>query len=434
MSGAVERNDGSPRRVLFLQGPLAPLYRLIGDRIRAAGHEVMRINLCAGDWVQWHGSGCQTYRGAQQDWRSFIDGFLKDRDVTDLVLHGDQRFYHRIAIECARPLGIQIAVTELGVLRAGWLTLERNGLSTLSHFPTDPEQIRQISEAAGEVDLTPQFEGSRSLQIIPDVAYNLLNVACTPFYPHFRRHTIYHPVPEYIRGAIRMIGEGKRNVAANAQLRELAGTGLPLFLLPLQLEGDFQLRRHSPYSSFSEVIDLVLRSFAATAPADAQLLLKSHPLDVGFENWPEVTRAAAERHGLEGRVHFLDGGDLAAILKTVRGVVNLNSTVGVEALQTGVPVKALVPAHYDIEGLTHGGDLDTFWNSPEKPDQELLNHYIQAIATTTQVRGSIYNREGLPVAAKNMAGRILERRLNEPGGYADPPPRLARARSLGVPL
>lgn len=434
MSGAVERNDGSPRRVLFLQGPLAPLYRLIGDRIRAAGHEVMRINLCAGDWVQWHGQGCEAYRGTQQDWRPFIGAFLKDRDVTDLVLHGDQRFYHRVAIECARPLGIQIAVTELGVLRPGWMTLERNGLSTLSHFPSDPEQIRRISAAAGEVDLTPRFPGARFRQIVPDVAYNLLNVACAPFYPHYRRHTIYHPVPEYIRGAMRMIGEGKRNAAANARLRELAGAEHPRFLLPLQLEGDFQLRRHSPYSSFAEVIDLVLASFAAAAPADAQLLLKSHPLDVGFENWPEVMRAAAERHGLTGRVHYLDGGDLAAILKTVRGVVTLNSTVGVEALQAGVPVKSLVPAHYDIDGLTHGGNLETFWNSPQEPDRELLDHYIKAVAATIQVRGSIYNREGLPVAANNMADRILERRLNEPGGFVDPPPRLARAREFGVPL
>jgi capsular polysaccharide export protein len=434
MSGAVGRKGGSRRKVLFLQGPLAPLFRLIGDRIRAAGHDVMRINLCAGDWVQWHGPGCVSYRGSQSDWQTFIGEFLKSRDVTDLVLHGDQRFYHRVAIECARPLGVQVAVTELGVLRPGWMTLERNGLSTLSHFPADPEHIRRIAEAAGQVDLTPRFEGARHLQIVPDVAYNLLNVVCSPVYPHYRRHTIYHPVPEYIRGAIRMIGEGKRNAAADARIGELAGTGHPLFLLPLQLEGDFQLRRHSPYSSFAEVIDRVLASFSVSAPAEAQLLLKSHPLDVGFENWPRVLREAAGRYGLEGRVHYLDGGDLGVFCNVVKGVVTLNSTAGIEALQAGVPIKTLVPAHYDIEGLTHRGDLEMFWNSPEKPNRDLLDQYIRAIAATIQVRGSIYNKDGLPVAARNMAERILERRLNEPDGFVDPPPRLARARSIGVPL
>ncbi len=434
MPGGSDPAGADQKRILFLQGPLAPLYKMMGAEVRKAGHQVFRINLCAGDWLHWHGTGCISYRGTVGKWPAYIEAFLKEKAITDLVLHGDQRIYHRAAIEAAKPLGIQIAVTELGYLRPGWMTLEKNGLSTLSHFPAEPDDIRRISQAAGEIDFSPRFPGSQWLQIGPDVIYNLTNVFFSPFYPHYQRHTIYHPVPEYVRGALRMAGESKRNGAADAALQALVSEGTPYFVLPLQLEGDFQLRRHSPYKSFAEVIDLVFASFANSAPAATHLVLKSHPLDVGYENWPDVIGEAKARHGLKGRVHFLDGGNLAKVFKQTRGVVTLNSTAGVEALQAGVPVKTLVPAHYGISGLTHSGDLESFWTTPEAPDAALLDNYLRALAATIQVRGSIHNTEGLPVAARNMAERILTRQLNEPGAFVDPPPRLEAARTLGVPL
>jgi capsular polysaccharide export protein len=202
----------------------------------------------------------------------------------------------------------------------------------------------------------------------------------------------------------------------------------------LQLEGDFQLRRHSPFDSFAQVLEIVFRSLAEEAPEDVHIVLKSHPLDVGFEDWPDVSERLAERLGVRDRVHFLDGGGLATPFEGALGVVTLNSTAGLEALQAGLPVKTLVPAHYDIAGLTHQGDLGSFWRDPAKPDAELLSAYIQALAAATQVRGSIHNAEGVSVAADNIARKVAARDLNAFGAYVDPPPRLARARALGVPL
>ncbi|KZM50191.1 capsular biosynthesis protein [Labrenzia sp. OB1] len=426
--------DCSGRRVLFLQGPLSPLFRLTGNHLGKLGCQVFRINFCAGDWLHWHGAGCTSFKGAPQDWPDFIEAFLSTHEITDLVLHGDQRLYHRIAIEKALPLGIQIAVTELGALRPGWMTLERNGLSTLSRFPQEPDAVRTVAGKAGDVSLEPRFPSSFWLQTAPDVVYNLTNVFLKPLYPNYVRHTIYPPIEEYLRGAARLLREKKRNAKAERDLRALRNTGASYFVLPIQLEGDFQLRRHSPYESFSQVLDIVFRSFAETAPDGAHLVLKSHPLDVGFENWSEVSNALARQHGLSDRMHYLDGGGLSKPLEAAAGLVTLNSTAGLEALQAQVPVKPLVPAHYDIEGLTHQGDLAGFWNDPQRPDPSLLSAYIRALAATTQIRGSIHNREGVSVAARNIADRIAKRELNPLGAFVEPPPRLEKARKLGVPL
>jgi len=436
-----ETDKGSPielstsdRRVLFLQGPLSPLFRRIGEHLRSEGMSVQRINFCAGDWLHWHGKGCCSFKGTPETWPAFIDSYLSRNGITDLVLHGDQRIYHRIAIERARERGIHIAVTELGALRPGWMTLERNGLSTVSHFPVDPRAIREIADKAGEVDLAPMFPSSFWLQTAPDVAYNLANVMLKPLFPGYERHTIYPPIVEYLRGAVRLLGQKGRDRQAERKLRLLREKGVRYFLLPMQLEGDFQLRRHSPYEGFAEVLEAVLRSFAENAPKTTHLVLKSHPLDVGFEDWPKLSENLASTYGLDARVHYLDGGGLAGPFETAAGVVTLNSTAGLEALQAGLPVKTLVPAHYDIEGLTHQGELADFWQRPEAPDPELLSAYVRALAATTQVRGSIHNREGMAVAARNIAKRISARTLNPLGAYVDPPPRLEEARRLGVPL
>ena len=440
MSGAVEptlATETRPnvvRRVLFLQGPLSPLYKQTGDCLKALGFEVHRINFCAGDWLHWHGKGCISFKGQSSDWPAYIEDYLRKHEITDLVLHGDQRLYHRLAIEKAVQLGVYVAVTELGALRPGWMTLERTGLSTLSHFPSDPAAIRRIAETAGPVDLTPRYPSSFWLQTAPDVVYNLTNVFLKPLYPAYQRHTIYSPVAEYLRGAVRLLKEKRRNRAAERQLAELQEKAVRYFVLPLQLEGDFQLRRHSPFHSFEEVLEVVFRSLAEVVDDDVHLVLKSHPLDVGFEDWPGVANQLADRFGLQHRVHFLDGGGLAKPFEKALGVVTLNSTAGLEALQAGVPVKTLVPAHYDIAGLTHQGDLASFWNNPDQPDRDLLLTYVQALAASTQVRGSIHNSEGVAVAAKNIAEKIANRDLNAFGAYVDPPPRLARARALGVPL
>lgn len=434
MSGADDASGPSRRKVLFLQGPLSPLFRLIGDRIKDQGHDVFRINLCAGDWLHWHGAGCHSFRGRPSQWEAFVGTFLKQHAITDLVLHGDQRIYHRIAIACAKPLGIQIAATELGYLRPGWMTLERNGLSTLSHFPDDPAIIRQISEHAGEIGFSRLYPGSFYLQTVPDVIYNLTNVFFKPLYPHYQRHTIYAPIPEYVRGAVRLVGEKNRSRTAERDTAKLVADRTPFFVLPLQLEGDFQLRRHSSFKSFADVIDVVFASFAEHAPKETHLVLKSHPLDVGYENWPDVIARHAAAHGIGNRVHFLDGGGLGTLFAHARGVATLNSTAGLEALQAGVPVKTMVPAHFDIQGLTHSGPLDGFWSAPQAPEPKLVDHYVRALAATIQVRGSIHNTQGVPVAATNIAERILSRRLNEPDAFIDPPPRLERARELGVRL
>lgn len=422
------------RTFLFLQGPLSPLYRRIAERLEEAGHRVLRINLCFGDWLHWRRRGATSFRGTPEAWPGFIAAFLDRHGVTDLVLHGDRRIYHRIAAEAARARGITVVATELGYLRPDWMTIERDGTSTGSHFPAEAEAIRAVAARLPEVDFTPQCANSFWLVAAPDVAYNMANVLFAFAWPHYRRHTIYHPVVEYLSAGRRLLSEARRNRDVATTLARIRQRQGPVFVLPMQLEGDFQLRDHAPHGGMEPALREVLASFAAHAPGDARLLVKSHPLDAGLEGWSRVAARLAREAGVSERVSYLDGGRLDVMLAGAAGLVTVNSSAGLEALRMGVAVKCLAPAIFDVAGLTDDRPLDRFWRAPVRPDPGLLADFLKALAGSVQARGSIHSAKGLELAVRTMSRRLLERDLNSAGAFVDPPPRFARARALGAPL
>jgi capsular polysaccharide export protein len=139
------------------------------------------------------------------------------------------------------------------------------------------------------------------------------------------------------------------------------------------------------------------------------LLVKVHPLDPRLKPWRRIVAVMAARHGVAGRVHFLGAGNLDATLQAARGVVTVNSTVGIRALQLGRAVHAMGEAIYRCPGLTHMGALDEFWTAGP-PDAELADAFLRAIAACLHIRGVYYREPGLTVAVAAAAGR-LERGL-----------------------
>ena len=99
-----------------------------------------------------------------------------------------------------------------------------------------------------------------------------------------------------------------------------------MFVMPLQLSGDYQIRAHSPFPDMQSAASYAIESFAANAPKHLHLLLKAHPLDCSFFDWAKFVRGHAERLSIEDRLHFVDGGDLDKMAREARGLVCVNST------------------------------------------------------------------------------------------------------------
>jgi capsular polysaccharide export protein len=202
----------------------------------------------------------------------------------------------------------------------------------------------------------------------------------------------------------------------------------------LQMQGDYQLRRAGHYPDLDKMAEEVLSSFAHHAADGRHLVFKMHPLENALHDWPGIIRRIAARHGVAGRVHVIDGGNLGQLYQQASGAVLINSTAGLAALQQGLPVKVLGIAIYDIARLTHQGPLDTFWEAPEAPVPETLAAFRKLLIASVQVKGNFFTREGRARAVPEFARRLIARDVNGHGAFLDPPPRLARARAMGVPM
>ncbi len=396
MDGEIFGAAGAGRRVVLLQGPASWFFAHLSAALRALGAEAERVLLCPGDWVFSRGPA-RAYRGAPEGWAAWLRPRLAG--ATDLVCLGDGRFWHRTAIAEAEALGVAVHVVEQGYLRPGWITVEPRGIGARS-------AVRRGALAGGAAPASEIRAGGFANYAAMDVAWNLANLLGGPAWPHYRRHALDPPLLEWAGWAAKALGAPLAASRARAVLRAAVGWRGPVFLLPLQLETDFQIRRDGPEGGMTGALNEVVASFAAHAPSDALLVVKRHPLDHGAALWARRVRRRAASAGVPERVRYLAGGDLGGLLRAATGVVTVNSTVGLSALRLGRPVKALGAAIYDRAGLAHGGPLAGFWRRPEPPDPALVARFVATLAARVQMPGA-FDGPAARTSAEALARRIL---------------------------
>jgi capsular polysaccharide export protein len=423
------------RKVLFLQGPPSSFWRQLCEYFEAAGITTFHINFSLGDWVYWRKSGAVNYRGRFKRWAGFLRDFLLRHGITDILYYADRLPYHAVAREVARALGIRAYALEFGYLRPHWVTLERGGMGTLSHFPADPAAIRAIARRSGPYKPDGrQYPHSFGQEAFNEVAYNLPHSFLPFLFPGYRADRHYHPWLDYLGWLPSSLAKRWLDPPRIARLAQWQQEGARYWLMALQIQADYQLRANSRYAHQAGAIKEVIASFARHARAEDRLVIKLHPLDNGLECWGRAVARLAGRHGVADRVLTVHECNLDTAIKHCQGVITINSTVGLLSLRARKPVKTLGIAVYDIAGLTHQEPLDTFWRSPAPIDLELLKDFVNALAATIQVRGSFYNPRGREAACREIVRRVLEDQVNGLGAFVDPPPRLARALREQVPI
>lgn len=395
----------------MLQGPTNLLFAQVAEGLRALGHDVHRINICLGDQIFWRGPGATNYRGRAEDWPAFIARFLDQHRITDVVLLAEQRAHHRAAIAAARARQIAVTVTDFGYLRPDWVVVERNGMNAESLFTRDPAEIRAIAKGLPPVDTTVRYPHRFLNQALWDMAFHLSSAFFPWTFPHFQRHTLNPPVLTYLSTGWRLLRAPWERRRAERIIDAARRRGR-IYTFAMQTEDDFSLRAYSHYADQDEAMREVILSFARHAPRESALLFKVHPLDPGLKAWGRRVRNMARGTGAETRVHFIDGGDLDALLRTSSGVITINSTAGLRAIELLRPTIALGKAIYRVPGLSFEAPLDTFWTTPWHPDAPLVDAYLRAIAATLHVRGGYYERTAIAAAARGMVERLHHQLVN----------------------
>jgi capsular polysaccharide export protein len=130
-------------------------------------------------------------------------------------------------------------------------------------------------------------------------------------------------------------------------------------------------------------------------------------LDHGIEPHGHHVAAAAARLGVSDRVFFADDGHFPTLIAKADGVITVNSTGGLSAIEAGLPTIVLGDALYDIEGLTHRSGLASFWSAPERPDPSLFEVFRAVVMASTQINGAFSTRHGVRLSAPEAVRRLL---------------------------
>lgn len=401
MSGPVAAPE--QRAFAFLQGPPGPLFRRLGAALRACGVPVHRINLSGGDLRDWPEKAID-YRGSFSDWPEFFDDFVRREGITDLLLFGDCRPYHMSAHGVATLRGVRTHVLEEGYIRPHWMTLERDGVNARSSLRRDAQWLLAEAALLPPEPALPSVTASFRRRAHDGYWHYHRVVTDRWRYPHYRSHRSGSIIGEGLGWLWKFSRQRLRPRPLAAVLRKLAGR--PVFVLPLQLSGDYQIRAHSPFPDMQSAATYVLNSFAANAPADVHLLVKAHPLDCSFFDWPRFLAKLARRLGVGERVHFVEGGDLDAIARTARGMVCINSTSATLALAHDRPVCTLGEAIYDFPDLTHQGHVDSFWTQPTVPQADVYAAFRRVLIERCLVRGGLASESAVTILVDSMLERL----------------------------
>lgn len=387
IQGGIEAFSG--KRILLLQGPVGPFFRLFAADLRNVGAEVYKVNFNAGDWL-FYPNDAVNYRGSMEEWPAEIERLLTSLQIDIVFLFGDCRPIHRIAHEVARRLGIEIGVFEEGYIRPNFVTLERFGVNGYSQLPRSAENYMRNHPI--EIPKEKQVGKTYRLMACWGFFYFTAGGLGRFLFPHYKHHR-----PLCVLEALPWILSIWRKywyaVKEQEMLEELTGKwNKRFFLVPLQVYNDAQITEHSRFQDIESFITEVISSFARHAPKDRVLVLKHHPMDRGYKDYSALIRKLTKRKQLGSRVMYLHDQHLPTLLNHALGVVVINSTVGLSALHHGVPTKVCGSAIYALHGLTSSRSLDEFWDTAaqEQPDRHLYYQFREHLIRRTQLNGSFY--------------------------------------------
>ena len=380
------------QRITLLQGPMGSFFRRLSAHLKRQGLEVQKINFNFGE-LAYYPRGAANYRGSFSEFESFFEHHLTQHRTAAIVLYGDCRPYHQIAIAAARRHGVAVFVFEEGYLRPDYVTFEPDGVNALStlHNRRIDHIDRTMLRTGAQTGLTASF----LRRAVTASAFYALAFIGQPLFRQYRHHRVLNPFTEalhWLKSAL--VWAISHMSGSDRKVQQLAAAqwSRRYTLVALQLDVDSQVQTHSQFESNAQFAAQIVASFAQHALPTHRLVVKQHPFDLGHIELARRVRQAALHAGVADRVHFVRVSHTTTLVKHAAGVVTINSTVGMSALHHGTSVLALGRAIYALAGLTHQGSLRDFWTRPAQVQRDQWLRFRQTLKAAALVNGCFYGR------------------------------------------
>jgi capsular polysaccharide export protein len=400
-------------RFLLLQGPIGPFFKNLQKTLNSDGHDAWRVTFNAGDRLYCGANKTIGYTGKADDLEIWLRSLLQNNHFDAVILFGSERKIHFAARTICRAANIPVICLEEGYIRPGYIAIEEDGNNWNSPI-------------AGK--LPPQnFEGNAGVR--KERARSSLNVMgryATKYYiahglfSGFHERLLFHKPTRarivneafcWIRNAFRK----QINLGRNAGLIEnlLEFHEKRYFLVPFQVCDDSQLAPEAAFYWTNESLAAyAIESFAKHAPKDYRLVFKVHPLDRGHKDYSNQLRNLAQLHGVADRVDLLDNGSLGLMIRHSAGLVTINSSSGISAINHGRPIALFGRAIYAHPALAtlirEKSDLHNFWVNAAGPTAELSTRYVAWLREKCLAIGDFYLDHEIPGTVDAVIERSIK--------------------------
>lgn len=369
---------------LLLQGPVGPFFKHFSSWMRSRGSEVYKINFNLSDDV-FYPRGAFHYKSTHRQFADYLRNTLMATGAKAVFMFGEHRPLHEIAQDVCKQMGVAVWVFEEGFIRPGYITLE--------NLETRDKLYRgvQLGRKDVEREVPESMSHSYAKMVWDGAVYFTVGLFSSWKYPDYEHHKPFNLAQGFywVRSALRRYLY--RPVDFFRERTALKKFKSKFFLVPLQVYNDYAVAARSDFYDVKDFIDVVLRNFARHARRDHAIVLKHHPMDRGEMNYGGFISRLTCELGLEGRVFYLHDCHMPTFIKASRGVVLINSTVGYQAIEHGIPVFAMGQALYAQKGGINERALARFWSNKFSPDVSKSRKFISRLVDASQVPGSFYD-------------------------------------------
>lgn len=382
------------RKILIVQGDWEGGMSLLAQDLEDAGHEVGKVLFCAPDFVyRLKGIRTHTFRQPLEEFEAWLRQLVRDEGYDTFFLYNHYRPYNQAAWNLAEELDLGCHVFELGLIRPNCVMVFDRDNTPLVAMAREWEKLRagRREEPPAHVIPPELCQVSTPVKIAFFSANFLFSRLTLPLFPKFVDQRDMDLWTHFKHGMIHLWRFLQRSRDAEYDklfAGEWSGT---YYAVPLQVHSDTQITRCSNYKSIEQFIKQVVTSFAEHAPADAKLVFKVHPMDRGYKDYADLITGLDLQLG-GGRLFYVDRVHLPTLLANSRGLVNINSSVGISGLVHHIPVIALGTAVYDLPDLTWQGSLEEFWTNAEGPKKATVDRFIHLLLELNQGRGTLSQR------------------------------------------
>lgn len=390
---AVEIPKSKKYKVLIVQGDWEAGMSLLALDLKDAGHEVGKVFFCAPDVIyKFRGIQTHLFNKPLEDFDLWLRELVRTEGYDMFFLYNHYRPYNQVAWKLATEFDLGCYVFELGLIRPNCVTVFSRHTLPLPTMAKAWGKLLDGGMPPKPVETPPELcQVSTPAKLVAFCTNFFLSRVTSPLFPNFVDQREMKLWSHFKHGVIHLwrFFERSRDCEFDPLFAgEMSGK---YYAVPLQVHSDTQITMCSNFKSIEQFIKLVVKSFERHAPADTQLVFKVHPMDRGYKDYTDLIAGLDHRLG-SGRILYVDRVHLPTLLTHSRGVVNINSSVGISGLVHHVPVITLGEAVYDLSKLTFSHGLDAFWSQAKKPETQRVRHFINLLLQTSQGRGTLSQR------------------------------------------